>query len=146
MTDWGLTWPAKAQEKKRMKSRVYSEDAECCALIEWRDKVGVRIHPELELLIHIPNGGRRNAREGARFKRMGVRPGVSDYFLPVAVPGYHGLWFEMKAPKGGRVTAAQVEWLSRMRDQDYRAEVCQGWADAKDLLLEYLAGEEVNHG
>jgi|ERR1700741_1045619 len=33
------------------------------------------------LFFHVPNGGRRNPREGARFKAMGVRPGVADILL-----------------------------------------------------------------
>lgn len=30
------------------------------------------------LLFHVPNGGARNSREGAKFKAMGVFPGVAD--------------------------------------------------------------------
>lgn len=30
---------------------------------------------------HTPNGGQRNPREGARFKRMGVMPGVPDILI-----------------------------------------------------------------
>lgn len=30
---------------------------------------------------HTPNGGKRNKREAARLKRMGVRPGVADVML-----------------------------------------------------------------
>lgn len=30
------------------------------------------------LLFHAPNGGNRSAREGAKFKSMGVYPGVAD--------------------------------------------------------------------
>src|SRR5208337_192480 len=88
------------------------EDAESMALIAWRD-LHVRKHKELRLLAHIPNGGYRNVREAARLKKMGVLPGVSDYFLPVpmAVNGampkrsfhrseYHGLWIELKSAAG----------------------------------------------
>lgn len=37
-------------------------------------------YPRL-LAFHVPNGGKRNPREGARFKAMGVRPGVADILL-----------------------------------------------------------------
>ena len=30
---------------------------------------------------HTPNGGKRNPREGARFKRMGVKPGILDLII-----------------------------------------------------------------
>jgi hypothetical protein len=30
---------------------------------------------------HVPNGGKRNAREGAKFKRMGVKSGIPDVLI-----------------------------------------------------------------
>tara|TARA_R110000796_G_scaffold251460_1_gene382916 strand:- start:355 stop:690 length:336 start_codon:yes stop_codon:yes gene_type:complete len=33
------------------------------------------------LLFHVPNGGARNAREGAKMKTMGVTRGVSDFIF-----------------------------------------------------------------
>ncbi len=32
-----------------------------------------------DLLWHVPNGGARNKIEAAKFKAMGVRPGIPDY-------------------------------------------------------------------
>lgn len=41
-----------------------------------------RTYPELiGLLIHVPNGGKRNAREASKLKRMGVFPGVADFLF-----------------------------------------------------------------
>lgn len=67
--------------------------------VEWEeqclvvDSFALR-HPEFaDVLIHAANGGsRRNAFEGWRLKRQGVKKGVSDLFLPVARGGYFGLW------------------------------------------------------
>lgn len=39
-----------------------------------------RMFPHV-LCIHVPNGGKRHAREGANFKRMGVTAGVPDLIL-----------------------------------------------------------------
>jgi len=50
------------------------------------------------LLHHIPNGGLRDKREGARLKASGVIAGVCDLFLPMARRGAHGLYIEMKLP------------------------------------------------
>ena len=51
-------------------------------------------YPMLERLYHTPNGGYRNVAEAAHFKRMGVRPGVPDLFLPYPCGGWSGLWLE----------------------------------------------------
>src|SRR5258708_7664463 len=40
----------------------------------------LRAKPDV-LWLHVPNGGRRNPREAARFKRMGVLAGASDLLL-----------------------------------------------------------------
>ena len=53
-------------------------------------------YPELELLYHIPNGGKRDACTAVNLKRQGVKAGVPDLHLPVARGGYHGLYIELK--------------------------------------------------
>lgn len=109
-------------------------------VIQWAKWMSNRV-PCLDLLIHIPNGGKRDAREAAHLKRLGVRAGVSDLFLPVARNGFHGLWIEMKAGKG-KPTEAQLEWLDLVRQQGYRGHVCTG-ADAAIAVLEDYLGMEV---
>lgn len=123
------------------KRRTPHEAREQEALIEY---ARMALGPVGHLLIHIPNGGsRKNEIEGARLKRQGVRPGVSDLFLPVARGGWFGLWIEMKAapPHDAPVTPAQREWIDEMRRQGYRAEVCRGVDEGIALLKEYLAME-----
>lgn len=94
-------------------------------------------YPELELLHHIPNGGKRNKAEAAHLKRQGVKAGVPDLCLPVARGNYHGLYVEMKAPKG-RVSDYQKEWIAKLKEQDYCVEVCYGWEEAANVLVGYL--------
>lgn len=115
------------------------EDAEQATLMSWAAMQKGK-YPELELLFHIPNGGRRNAAEAARFKAEGVKAGVPDLFLPVARNGLHGLWIEMKRREGGRVSEHQSEWIERLRVQGYAVEVCYGWQEASKVLTEYLSG------
>lgn len=50
-------------------------------------------------LFHVPNGGQRNAKEAAKFKAMGVRPGVPDLMLILPRHGYHYLALELKVGK-----------------------------------------------
>lgn len=112
------------------------EDAEQTTLFKWA-AVQSGKYPGLSLMFHIPNGGKRDAREAARFKAMGVKPGVPDIFLPVAHGGFHGLFIELKAP-GGRVSRFQDGYISELREQGYRVEVCFGWEDAAAVVIQYL--------
>ena len=117
-----------------MSSRNHAEDNESRYLWDW-----AQLNPVLrEHLYHIPNGGKRNAREAARMKRMGVRAGVHDYHLPVPRGAFHGLWIELKA-KGGRPTASQLEWRDKMQAQGYAAYIAVGWMQAASVFRWYLA-------
>lgn len=89
-----------------------------------------------DYLLAIPNGGRRDAREAGRLKAEGVKPGVSDLLLPLRRHGFGSLWLEMKAP-GSKPTAAQAEWLDRMRLAGYRAEWRDNWPAAASVIAEY---------
>lgn len=96
--------------------------------------------PELEMMYHIPNEGRRSAREGARMKREGLRAGVPDICLPVPRGAYHGMYVELKRTRGGTVSAAQDEWLHRLTRQGYVAVCCKGWEAAARAIEDYLEG------
>lgn len=67
--------------------------------------------PELALLYHVPNEGKRSRTAGARMKAEGLKKGVPDLCLPVARGGCHGLYIELKREKSGKATAAQIEWM-----------------------------------
>lgn len=119
----------------------YPESEEQIALFEWASyRAGA--HPELHLMFHIPNGGKRNITEAARFKRMGVKAGVPDICLPVARCGYHGLYIELKAP-GGKASEYQTMWINELTRQRFLARVCVGWKEAADLIEKYLGGKYV---
>ena len=107
-------------------------------VFKWAAQPSVRgVYPELKLLHHIPNGGRRDPIEARHLKEQGVKPGVPDLHLPVARKGYHGLYIELKTEKG-RATDKQKQWLSELVKQGYYAVVCHGWQDAQAVLMWYL--------
>ena len=106
---------------------------ELCAELKGKD-------PEIELLFHIPNGGRRDTAEAANLKRQGVKPGVPDLFLPVARGVYHGLFIELKRRDGGRLSENQKRWLHLLERQGYAAVVCHGAKEAVVALTTYLEG------
>lgn len=114
------------------------ESQEQQALIEW-SILQSKAYPELELLHHIPNGGKRNIATAARLKREGVKAGVPDLCLPVPKGKWHGLYIEMKAPKG-KVSDNQVKWIEALKNQGYAVAVCYGWESAKENILRYLKG------
>jgi len=125
------------------------EDREQMAVVEWA--FFVRIPKSIarvgEYLIAIPNAGIRSARVGAKFKKMGMKPGVSDLFL--AYPSFpcSGLWIEMKKPRrefntpreaATAVTDNQQEWLDKMNARGYMAKVAYGADEAIAIIKNYL--------
>lgn len=123
----------------RAKRQVLTEHDEQVAVMRWA-AAHLAQFPELELLHAIPNGGHRAAATAAALKAEGVKPGVSDLFLPVARQGFHGLYIEMKAADG-TLRAEQRQFLDAVRAQGYRAEVCKTAAPAIALLSAYLGNE-----
>ena len=95
-------------------------------------------YPELDLLYHVPNGGKRGKAEAGRFKAEGVKSGVPDICLPVARGAYHGLYVELKRRKGGKTSPKQAEWLERLSGEGYYVALCAGWEQAAAKILEYL--------
>lgn len=93
--------------------------------------------PELELLHHIPNGGKRDKRTATALKRQGVKAGVPDINLPVARGGYHGLYIELKVGKN-KTTEKQNTWIAKLRQQGYHVSVCYGWEEARETIENYL--------
>jgi len=81
----------------------------------------LRAKPDV-LWLHPANGGLRNPREGARFRRMGVLAGASDLLL-----WHQGNAFalELKAP-GGRLSEAQLEFLARFNDAGGHSACAEG--------------------
>lgn len=116
------------------------EAAEQTALFEWAELTS-RQYPPLRLLYHVPNEGKRSAAEGARLRAQGLRRGVPDICLPVAVNGFHGLYIELKRERGGRVSDDQQFWLDALMEQGYFVALCRGWERAAGVIMRYLRGE-----
>lgn len=131
-----------------------TEDVEQMCLFRWADAQSGK-YPELSLMYHIPNGGKRGKAEAGRFRAMGVKSGVPDIFLPVGVQKidsvdrgqytiirtkYNGLYIELKRLRGGTVSAAQKQWIARLRYAGYAVEVCKGWEAAAAVITDYLEG------
>lgn len=123
------------KEEGGIKLYSYESEEQKC-LFSWAALMA-RAHPELALLYHIPNGGKRSVTTAKRLKAEGVKAGVPDLCLPVARGKYHGLYIELKAGKN-KTTDNQNKWLSDLKRNGYRAEVCYGWNNAVEVIKQYL--------
>lgn len=130
---------AQTQEKKTKLPTCAKEGEEQATLFHWA-AMQQSEYPELALLFHIPNGGKRGKAEAACFKMEGVKAGVPDLFLPVAVGNRHGLFIEMKRVDGGKVSREQTAWGERLTEQGHAWIVCRGWEEAAAMLKRYLDG------
>lgn len=124
--------------------RIDNEAGAQETLFNWTQYQYTR-YPELELLYHIPNGGKRDARTAANLKRQGVKAGVPDLHLPVARGGYNGLYIELKVGSN-KPTQLQKKWISSLNEQGYLAVVCYGWQEAAEQLINYLELETAAGG
>ena len=113
-----------------------NETTEQIAVVNYCQAIGVPI-------VHIPNEGKRSAVTGAQLKRMGMRRGFPDLFIPLARRGFHGLFIEMKYGKG-RLSTEQREWLSRLSDEGYGVCVCYSADEAIGKINKYI--KEDNNG
>lgn len=112
---------------------IPSEDAEGRMLAKWMQWRGI-------LFTHVPNGGERNVRVGARLKRQGTKAGVPDYLIFARVPklpGARGVAIELKRRKGGRLTKLQAQWLVDLIAEGWIAMQCDG-AEAAIAELQAL--------
>jgi hypothetical protein len=120
-------------------AEVGTEHAHQVALFMWSAQ-NRECFPELEWFFAIPNGGERNIAVATRLVAEGSRSGVSDTMLPVARKGYHGLFIEMKKPKG-KESAKQKDFGAFLKTQDYFYCCCDHWEKARDTLLWYFDAE-----
>jgi hypothetical protein len=94
-------------------------------------------YPELKLLFHIPNGGKRDPIEAKHLQQQGVKKGVPDLCLPVARGKYHSLYIEMKT-ETGKTSPEQDWWIEELTAQGNFVEVCHGFESAIKVLEWYL--------
>ncbi len=118
------------------------EEDEQIALFQWAELMSGK-YPELQLMYHIPNEGKRSLATGGRLKAMGLKKGVPDICLPVPRGKYHGLYVEMKREIGGKLTEEQYQWLKDLDKQGYAVTLCHGWRKASVEIETYLKIKEV---
>lgn len=108
---------------------ITSEDSLCIACTHWFDRVIGRPFD----MIHIANGGSRNAIEGAKFKKMGVRAGVPDYLI--SREGTPVGYMEFKYGKNG-LMERQKEFRAYIDGKVKWAEI-RSFTDFRQTLIEW---------
>lgn len=136
--------PRTAANSAPLKQRRKGEELAQKAVIAWglwmRIPAAADIEPGAKVtdyLFAIPNGGSRDAREGANLKASGVKAGVWDLQLPIARHGFHGLWIEMKYGDND-LSEKQTEWGNRMLLAGWKVVVAWTAYDAEKAIADYL--------
>ena len=124
-----------------MKGRVeVTEHAEQVAVFEW-SAYQRKKYPELDLLIAIPNGGKRHIGTAMKLKAEGVKPGVPDILLPVSRHGFNALWIELKVGKN-KPSPNQLYMMHRLTDEGAMCQVCWGAEQAILAIKAYIEDRE----
>lgn len=129
--------------KSLKKLSVLTENQEQRLLVKWLIN-----HPQLsDFFCKINNEGRRTAAQTWNLKLLGLRPGVSDLFIPYPSQSrkFAGLWLEvkrdMKYPLSAQKSESwrqQIIWIERMKNIGFHAEMCYGWLNGKEIIERYL--------
>jgi hypothetical protein len=89
---------------------------------------------------HLAGDAKSRAIKIKKMKAEGFLVGVSDLFFMIPKGGWHGLFIEMKSEKGS-ASEAQSDFIGRAVLMGYRAEVCNGFDEAKLVIDNYLRGD-----
>jgi hypothetical protein len=114
-----------------MKSRE-AEIQTCC--IRW---FRFQFSALSKLLIAVPNGGSRNAREAVNLKLQGVTPGVSDLILLIPKNGFGCLCIEMKTDKG-KQSEHQSSWQKEVEKHGNKYVLCRSFDEFRNEILSYI--------
>lgn len=96
------------------------------------------VYPKLKpYLVCVPNGGKRNAIEAAKFKQMGVRAGFPDLVLFVPNRFYPFMGIELKT-KTGRQSESQKTYQQEFESIGAKYVICRSLDDFIREIEEYL--------
>lgn len=124
---------------EEIRQSVPSEQAECLALWKW-----AQLNPNVkEYLIKNTNEGKRSPQYGSSLKKIGLRPGLPDYHLPLSNKKYNGLWIEMKRSNqaGIKKNQKQDDWITKLNAIGHYATYAYGWHHAAEVILDYLGNK-----
>jgi len=89
------------------------------------------------VLVAVPNGGKRRLLEAVAMKKEGVTKGVSDLILLTPRKGYGCLCIEMKTKKG-KQQKSQKEWEDFTENAGNKYVLCRSLEQFQKEIKEYL--------
>lgn len=95
-------------------------------IVEW-----LRLVLPDALTVHVPNGGSRPIAEAAKFKRMGVVPGMPD--ILIFMRGGVCIGVEVKS-RTGELSHEQTALHGFLREMGFKVGVVRGVPDTRELL------------
>jgi hypothetical protein len=84
----------------------------------------------------VPNGSARHIIIAKKLKAEGVKSGVADIFICLGNEKFHGLFIEVKAPKGYQ-SPNQKEFEIRVKKLGYEYKIVRSVDDLIQVLKEY---------
>lgn len=127
-------------KKKRRKNEEMVLHMACAS---WWGTACISFNIPEFLLWHTQNGimhaGSKADREriGGMMKRMAVRAGIPDFFLCVPHSMFHGLFVELKIPKG-TLSDDQKIVLPELDRRGFQTAVCRSLEDFQLVVTKYI--------
>lgn len=110
--------------------KLKPEEAEHIAIVDWFHLTYPNLYWDFH---HFANERKCSIAYGTKLKRMGVKRGVSDFFLAIPNKHYSGLWIELKV-KQGKLTYEQSAFLYQKNKRGYLAVAVWGFDAAKAVI------------
>lgn len=132
---WDKASARDARGKRNAKKTAPTEHALQVGCVRWYRET----YPQWwDLLIAIPNGGKRNIGVARKLQAEGVIAGVPDLFLAIPAGRFHGLFLELKNGKSNDTTANQRRVMLNLSLQLYKTEVVRTHEEFVKKIQEYL--------
>jgi hypothetical protein len=119
-----------------MRSRRQSESVTQQYFMQWLKLQYPRVH---EVTASFPNEGKRSYKNASRMKAEGLKKGMPDLGIFYPTPRHHGMFIELKSPKG-KLTEDQCNMMELLASKGYYC--CASWTleSAQDEVRKYLNG------
>lgn len=114
----------------------------CVAFWEWCHYVKFNGMPLNKYMFHIPNERKCKPATAIALKKMGLTPGVYDYFVMIPTDDDHGLFLEFKRDEKCSLTDSQVVWGSNLTKFKYGRAVAKSFEQGKDIIRQRIVDGE----
>lgn len=85
---------------------------------------------------HFVNEGKRTPQNASLLKKMGMKSGVHDLFMPRGNQTFKGLWLEIKTTKG-KALPTQLQFAQDMIAEGYAAHISYGYDESINIIKNF---------